>query len=56
MFDEPRDLRMRQVERQYVDFVVVVKSAQLDSGDHANSQSIARRTRRLNSADRVMIG
>ena len=43
------------MERQQVNFVIFVERAQLDSGDYANAQSLARCARRWNSSNRIVV-
>ena len=44
-----------QMKRQKMDFVPIVKRAQLYSGNYSNPQSLAGRPRRRNAIDRVVI-
>jgi len=43
------------MKRQKMDFVPIVKSAQLYSGNYSNPQSLAGRARRHNAIDRVVV-
>jgi hypothetical protein len=44
------------VKRQYVDFMVVLKGAELDSSDYANSQTRTSFARGNDTSYRVMVG
>jgi hypothetical protein len=46
---------MGDVQRQQMDLVVVLESAQLHSGDYSNAQALTRRARRRDSIDSVVI-
>ena len=54
---EPRlqGVEIRQVQRQQVDFMIVLKSAELGARNNAHSQSLARRARRSNSIDCIVV-
>ena len=49
-------LEVREVKRQDMDFVLVVKCTKLHSGNHSNSESLAGLARCVDSANRIMIG
>ena len=54
---EPRlqGVEIRQVQRQQVDFMIVLKSAELGARNNAHSQSLARRAGRGNSIDCIVV-
>ena len=47
---------MGQVERQKVDFMVIMKRAQLHSCNHTNAEPLPSRARGCNSVHRIVIG
>ena len=49
-------LQVRQVKREHVNFVIILEGAELDARNHADAEPVTRRTRRRNSADRVVVG
>jgi len=51
-----QSLEVREMKCQDMDFVLVVKCTKLHSGDHSNSESLAGPARRVDSANRIMIG
>ncbi|GAC1483190.1 MAG: hypothetical protein NVS1B5_02070 [Gemmatimonadaceae bacterium] len=48
-------LDMTKVERQQMDFVLLVESAQLDSRNYPDTEALTGRARRPDSIDRIMI-
>src|SRR5439155_4224940 len=49
-------VEVREVKRKDMDFVLVVKCTKLHSGNYSNSESLAGLARRVDSANRIMIG
>lgn len=54
---EPRfqGLQVREVQRQQMDFMIVLKGAQLGTGNDPHSETLACRARRGNTIDRVVV-
>lgn len=49
-------VEVRKVQRQDMDFVLVVKCTEFHSSDYSNSEYLTGSARRVDSADRIMIG
>jgi hypothetical protein len=49
-------LELGEVQGKNVDFVIVLKCAQLDARDKPHAQTLGGRTRRGNAVDRVVVG
>lgn len=43
------------MERQHVNFVIILERAELNAGDYAYPEPLARLARRWNSSDRIMV-
>jgi hypothetical protein len=43
------------MERQHVNFVIILERAELDPGDYADPEALPRLTRRWNSSDSVVV-